>query len=157
MNEFHLNNKMDGKPYIPKTQEEYDDMVECFLPKSDVPEKYWKFDKVLYLPLKKKWFNMIKSGEKKEEYREITPYWRKRLTDLDSHIYEINTLITTGKPIPIKPYTHVHFTLGYPKKDDYDRHMIFELKSIRVRNGNEEWGAIPNKNYFVIELGERVS
>ena len=28
---------------------------------------------MLTLPIKKKWFDMIKSGEKKEEYREIKP------------------------------------------------------------------------------------
>ena len=33
---------------------------------------------MLVLPIKKKWFDMIKSGEKKEEYREIKPYWTKR-------------------------------------------------------------------------------
>ena len=27
--------------------------------------------KILDLPLKKEWYNMIESGEKKEEYREI--------------------------------------------------------------------------------------
>ena len=30
---------------------------------------------MLTLPIKKKWFDMILSGEKKEEYREIKPYW----------------------------------------------------------------------------------
>lgn len=34
---------------------------------------------MLILPIKKKWFDMIKSGEKKEEYREITPYYKSRL------------------------------------------------------------------------------
>lgn len=34
----------------------------------------------LNLTLKKKWFDMIASGEKKEEYREIKPYWMNRLT-----------------------------------------------------------------------------
>ena len=33
----------------------------------------------LYLTLKKNWFDLILSGEKKEEYREIKPYWEKRL------------------------------------------------------------------------------
>lgn len=28
----------------------------------------------LFLPLKAKWYNMIESGEKTEEYREIKPY-----------------------------------------------------------------------------------
>ena len=35
--------------------------------------------KILCLPIKKKWFDMIRSGEKKEEYREIKPYWMNRL------------------------------------------------------------------------------
>lgn len=113
--------------------------------------------KTLYLSLKKEWFDMIKSGEKKEEYREMTPYWRKRITDIDSHLHELNTLITTGQPVPIKPYTHVHFTLGYPRKDENEKHMEFEIKGVYIRNGKEKWGALPNKNYFVIELGNKVN
>ena len=38
-----------------------------------------KADKILHLTLKKKWFDMILSGEKTDEYREIKPYWTKRL------------------------------------------------------------------------------
>ena len=34
---------------------------------------------MLILPIKKKWFDMIASGEKKEEYREIKPYYNKCL------------------------------------------------------------------------------
>ena len=34
---------------------------------------------MLTLPIKKKWFDMILSGEKKEEYRDQTPYWLNRL------------------------------------------------------------------------------
>lgn len=111
--------------------------------------------KVLYLSLKKEWFDMIKSGEKKEEYREMTSYWIKRITDIESHLNELNTLIMTGKPVPMKPYTHVHFTLGYPRKDEKDKHMVFKIKGINIKNGKEKWGAIPNKDYFVIELGEK--
>lgn len=33
---------------------------------------------MLTLPIKKKWFDMIVSGEKKEEYREIKPYYDSR-------------------------------------------------------------------------------
>lgn len=33
---------------------------------------------MLTLPIKKKWFDMIISGEKKEEYREIKPYYDTR-------------------------------------------------------------------------------
>ena len=43
---------------------------------------------MLILPIKRKWFDMIKSGEKKEEYREIKPYWTKRF----ENYYEIAKL-----------------------------------------------------------------
>lgn len=34
---------------------------------------------ILHLTLKKKWFDLIKSGVKREEYREMKPYWHTRL------------------------------------------------------------------------------
>ena len=34
---------------------------------------------ILHLPVKARWYDMQESGEKPEEYREITPYWVKRL------------------------------------------------------------------------------
>jgi len=38
---------------------------------------------ILHLNLKKKWFDMIASGEKKEEYREMKKYWIKRMTNIN--------------------------------------------------------------------------
>lgn len=46
-------------------------------------------EKILYLPLKKKWYEMIESGEKPEEYREDKPYWRRRLYN-DEDIFKID-------------------------------------------------------------------
>ena len=37
---------------------------------------------MLILPIKKRWFDMILSGEKKEEYRDITPYYETRFKNL---------------------------------------------------------------------------
>lgn len=34
---------------------------------------------MLIFPLKKEWYERIKSGEKTIEYREVKPYWTKRL------------------------------------------------------------------------------
>jgi hypothetical protein len=34
--------------------------------------------KILHLVLKAQWYNLIEQGEKKEEYRDITPYYDKR-------------------------------------------------------------------------------
>lgn len=35
--------------------------------------------RVLYMPLRKEWYEMIERGEKREEYRTISPYWMERL------------------------------------------------------------------------------
>ena len=37
---------------------------------------------MLTLPIRKKWFDMILSGEKKEEYREIKEYYETRFQNL---------------------------------------------------------------------------
>lgn len=34
---------------------------------------------MLTFPLKKEWYDKIKSGEKTVEYREVKPYWTKRI------------------------------------------------------------------------------
>lgn len=100
--------------------------------------------KTLTLPLKKQWFDMIKSGVKKEEYREIKSYWKKRLrnialkTDL-STVYE-----------GFQRYDRLIFTLAYPKADDSERRLEFKNPHIRIGEGKPEWGAEPGKMYFVI-------
>ena len=38
--------------------------------------------KILHLPLKKEWYDMIERGDKREEYRENTRYWQTRLIDI---------------------------------------------------------------------------
>lgn len=48
------------------------------------------------------------------------------------------------------------FTLGYPKKTDTERRLVFKNPKIRIGTGKPEWGAEPNKKYFVITFGERI-
>ena len=47
-------------------------------------------------------------------------------------------------------------TLSYPKSGDKDRIIKFKHDGIEIRTGNPEWGAEPNKLYFVIKHGERI-
>ena len=105
--------------------------------------------KILYLPLKKRWFDMISSGIKKEEYREINDYWTKRLVVSDSY----NLL---DDEIEYVDYDYIEFTLGYPAADDYSRRIRYEFKGIRKSSGRPVWGAEPDKEYYVISIGERV-
>jgi hypothetical protein len=101
--------------------------------------------KVLHLTLKKKWFDMIASGEKKEEYRELKEYWNTRLNygDLKVAKYEMYFLP--------KRFDAVTFVNGYQKNA---RSITVQWKDIKVATGNPGWGAEPGKEYFVIKLGK---
>lgn len=94
--------------------------------------------KVLHLTLKKKWFDMIKAGEKKEEYREIKPYWSKRLI---------------WKNDMLRDFGYVLFKNGYSKDAPQ---MLFEVKGIRADFGKKKWGAEEGQKYFVIRLGKEI-
>lgn len=104
--------------------------------------------KTLTLSLKREWFDMIKAGVKKEEYREIKPYYTVRLTIQDSDDYD---LILSGEiSATFQYFDRLVFTLGYPKADDTERRLEFNNPRIRIGTGRPEWGAEPGKNYFVI-------
>ena len=100
----------------------------------------------LTLTLKKKWFDLIKSGVKTEEYREIKPFWTKRLMRpvID---YADGRIFIPDVP---REFDTLVFTLGYPKADDMSRRMVFKNPKIEMRTGNPEWGAEKDKVYYVI-------
>lgn len=95
----------------------------------------------LHLTLKKKWFDMIASGEKKEEYREDKDYWRRRL------------LIRGESVDDMRLFHEVEFRNGYRK--DAPK-MRFKCEDIRPGIGRPEWGATPDY-CFIIKLGERIN
>ena len=116
--------------------------------------------KTLYLPLKKQWYEMIESGVKTEEYREIKPYWINRLrnkspTHLDKVSYhrdcEVCRLLKEYKFEKFEKFERVVFSYGYTK-----RTMTFEIESITIGYGRTEWGAPANKEVFIIKLGKRL-
>ena len=126
----------------------------------------------LQLSLKTKWFEMTKSGGKTEDYREITPYWIRRLTlcEKGEENVAINILLK-GKEYVEEYYKNVDWkesfcfpkdflintmTLGYPKSSDTERILKLEHKGIEIRTGNPDWGAEPDKLYFVILHGSAV-
>lgn len=85
---------------------------------------------ILYLTLKKKWFDMILSGEKREEYRDIKPYWDKRING--------------------RTYEAIRFRNGY---GDDKPTMMVEFKGVEKKLGNTEWGA-PKIPVYSISLGK---
>ena len=114
--------------------------------------------KTLHLPLKAKWYEMIESGVKTEEYREIKPYWVNRLAqcykwcalNVLTHLDRCKQCHTNFNDIRTNGYTHVKFSYGYTK-----RTMTFEIESIAIGKGKKEWGA-PDEDVFIIKLGERI-
>lgn len=106
--------------------------------------------KVLTLSVKKEWFDKILSGEKKEEYREIKPYWIKRLTTNCEVVYDVVAETYCGKVL-YRPYTHVLFINGYG--DDKSR-IEKEIESIDIDRPRKGWcpDDFLGKEFFVISF-----
>lgn len=127
----------------------------------------------LRLPLKRRWFEMAKAGIKTEEYREVTPYWCRRLLHYKESILtleEIVRYVTHHKcygyatvqsvfnyHVAFKKFDTTTLTLGYPSNSDKERIIEFENLGISIGYGKEEWGAEKYKLYFVIKHGKRVN
>ena len=114
---------------------------------------------ILHLPLKRKWYQLIKSGAKPEEYRDTTPYWMKRICgcpatrckDTKPKTCEGCPVLENARMIP-KRFSAVHFSLGYPKGDDFERNMFYRIIKVTIGYGNQAWGAKPNKKHIIIHL-----
>lgn len=105
----------------------------------------------LHLTLKKKWFDMILTGIKKEEYREIKPYWEKRLFEKFNNEFQNRSLISDDGFIG---YDRILFKNGYSKNAP-----SFEIDclGIEIGEGKTEWGAEKGKQYFILKLGRIIT
>lgn len=103
---------------------------------------------ILPLVLKKRWYDMIDSGEKKEEYREHKEFWTKRIEKWqDSRISELIPHLEQKTDV-------IAFSCGYRRAD-----MFFICARILIKEGSPkhpEWGE-PATMHYVIKLGERVN
>ena len=84
--------------------------------------------KILHLTLKRFWFDRIAMRLKYSEYREIKPYWNKRL-------------FKNGLPIE---FDEVHFRNGYKKNNPFMR-----IGWVGIRHE-----LIKGKNVYAILLGK---
>ncbi|MBU2538096.1 MAG: ASCH domain-containing protein [Proteobacteria bacterium] len=94
---------------------------------------------ILNLTLKKKWFDLIASGQKTVEYREFKPYWVSRLM--------ANGAIR-------QDFTEVHFRNGHSRNAPFIRVKLHSLTVYRndfiaPMHGEE----ITADKYFLISLG----
>ena len=106
--------------------------------------------KILTLNVSKQWFDMIAAGDKTEEYREIKPYWIKRLTTNCEVAYDVAAETHCGEVL-YRPYIHVLFKNGY--YDDSPK-VEKEIESITI--GKPKKGLCPGKwldyEFFVIKF-----
>ena len=86
--------------------------------------------KILHLTLKKKWFDLIKSGKKKVEYREVKDYWTARLCPVTY----------------IKKFDFIVFRNGYGKKSP----------RIKVEWKGMDYEEFEGKMCYAIKLGKVV-
>lgn len=119
---------------------------------------------MLTLPIKKKWFDMILSGEKKEEYREIKEYYETRFQNLfgavtiypssifsDRSEYELLQGEAVPEEIRKDSMQEIIFRNGYSK----DSKAIKARCKLRIGKGRPEWGAEPDKQYYILEISDK--
>lgn len=116
---------------------------------------------------------MTKTGIITEVYREITPYWFKRLVynykdvllsnglyyglNSDKAAFNFVTNQNTRIQFGYNEFDYNIMTLGSTKSTDSDRILKLEHKGVEIRTGNPEWGAEPDKLYFVIMHGSIIN
>ena len=110
----------------------------------------------IHLPLKAKWYDMIESGEKKEEYRLMSPHWLKALCGIRHVVRCKKDSLMCGGCVKndtylVESFDAVVFRYGYTK-----RIMVWSVESISIGQGRSEWGAPQGRDVFVIRLKERL-
>lgn len=94
---------------------------------------------MLTLPIKKKWFDMIVSGEKKEEYRTINEYYGKRFQKLG--LIDKDGFLTDN-------YARIILRNGYGRNVPEVQVVV----SLGVGYGWEKWGADPYEVYYILRI-----
>ena len=109
-----------------------------------------KKNKTLHLVLKSQWYDMIASGEKTEEYREMTPYWGARILDSD-YPQPIAYDFVRDEGCCWGRNDYVCFHRGYTNVI-----MTYKIANILIGKGNPTWGAPADKKVYIIKLGKRL-
>ena len=102
--------------------------------------------KILHATLEAKWFHMILSGIKKEEYRTIKPYWTNRLLNADfsdgrKFVFDDNQ----------RHYDAIQFTNGYSTNAP---RMLISYHGVKVGNTKTGWADSYVTEVFVLSLGK---
>lgn len=89
---------------------------------------------ILYLNLKGEYFDQIKAGTKRFEYRLCSGHWKRRL-------------LSKGK---INSFDGIVIRRGYPKADDHSRHIIRPWRGARIETIDHiEFGKKPVRVFAI--------
>ena len=94
---------------------------------------------ILPLVLKGKWYDMIASGKKREEYRADTPYWHRRFSNWIENL-------------PVDGHLVIAFSRGYHKPDLFIEACGMNIYRNRL---HPDWGE-PIGSHHVIALKRRL-
>ena len=110
--------------------------------------------KILHLQMQKKWFDMILSGEKKEEYRLCTPHWVTRVKNWTVDNRQLEDEFSLGRPNVL---LHIRFFNGYQENAPQFT-MMCKRYEFRSKSKHPEWGEneYDGKDHFVFHLGSIV-
>ena len=97
---------------------------------------------MLTIPIKKRWYGMIRRREKLEEYREPTGYWIARFSRAFG--CSVQEAEAQGREIWVK------LRNGYGD----DRPTMLIRIRLRHGTGRPEWGAVPGKEYIILDIRE---
>ncbi len=116
------------------------------------------------------WFDLIRSGVKKEEYRDVKDSycrrfligkrelefqsWEEMMGDMRNFTknprHESMAELFEYFDISFKDFKVLHLTNGY----SYERPQLWaHIESITIGRGNPEWGAPVDRDVFIIKLG----
>jgi hypothetical protein len=98
---------------------------------------------MLTLPIKKKWFDKILSGEKKEEYREYNEYYASRFKHLFQMYHDSCIPVGADKQQLI-------LRNGYSGKSP----SCMITATLDISTGKPEWGAENGKIYYILRIHE---
>lgn len=106
---------------------------------------------MLTLPIKRKWLEMIRSGEKKEEYRSLSPYYAARfkrflgLEFIPASQAQVERVLRARGSVPFKD---IILRAGY--REFAPATMISGY--ITISTGRPEWGAAEGEEYYVLHI-----
>ena len=105
---------------------------------------------MLILPIKKKWFYMILSGEKKEEYREIKPYYPTRFINMLG--LNISGQTEGGKRTLLKLQARNQFVVLFRNGYSSSSPAFSAVCHLTIGVGKEKWGAATGIEYYILKI-----